>query len=203
MESGLLVGNPNLGEAAPAFEKIVNPLSRFTKEAGLGEFRILKQNQAVSNVKPNALLGDMTRAGQAVEVTTPALMENVPRQLPGSCNANPISQTSGMSAYTDEVAVFSKNDNELAANIIDDIRNRKLELWKTPEGKRRLQKMIDNTPALKGQTPESLSEAMEQVTNVNRTYSDKLKALDDIDSKKRQIEIAYDEGYLSVADYKI
>jgi hypothetical protein len=44
---------------------------------------------------------------------------------------------------------------------------------------------------------------MEQVTNVNRTYSDKLKALDDIDSKKRQIEIAYAEGYLSVADYKI
>ena len=218
MESGLLVGNPNLGEAAPAFEKIVNPLSRFTKEAGLGEFKILKQNQAVSNVKPNALLGDMTRAGQAVEVTTPALMENLPQQFRGSPNAispiddigrglrnekDPFLKTSGMSDYTDDVAVFSKNDNELAANIIDDIKNRKLELWKTPEGKRRLQKMIDNTPALKGETPESLSEAMEQVTNVNRTYSDKLKALDDIDSKKRQIEIAYAEGYLSVADYKI
>jgi hypothetical protein len=460
MESGLLVGNPNLGEAAPAFEKIVNPLSRFTKEAGLGEFKILKQNQAVSNVIPNALLGDMTRAGQAVEVTTPALMENLPQQFTGLPNAissvddvgrglesqiailkqqeaaseisrkslwadykagkisgeeysigakklnpnpfdnpryalenqlrqhnvkqsiantpqknilksetqlgknisdggtnnkgvfelgdkyvarlsahgyddasvlvnyankiksprvaktlqvkeidgkvyqvqekvtgtpitklsetelqnipkehldnfwkdkaeldklglsvdisggksnifydpkkgfqfidlgigkspnnqiisetykglklpfspiddigrglrnekDPFLKTSGMSDYTDDVAVFSKNDNELAANIIDDIKNRKLELWKTPEGKRRLQKMIDNTPALKGETPESLSEAMEQVTNVNRTYSDKLKALDDIDSKKRQIEIAYAEGYLSVADYKI
>jgi len=142
----------------------------------------------------------------------------VPGQLPGSPNAvssvddvgrglrnekDPFLKTSGMSDYTDDVAVFSKNDNELAANIIDDIKNRKLELWKTPEGKRRLQKMIDNTPALKGETPESLSEAMEQVTNVNRTYSDKLKALDDIDSKKRQIEIAYAEGYLSVADYKI
>ena len=39
------------------------------------------------------------------------------------------------------VAVVNKSDNEIAANVIDDMRNNKIELWQTEEGKRRLQLM--------------------------------------------------------------
>jgi len=43
LQSGLLIGNPNLSRADEILQTVTSPLNKFTKFANLGEFKILKQ----------------------------------------------------------------------------------------------------------------------------------------------------------------
>lgn len=94
-------------------------------------------------------------------------------------------------------------DDEVVANIIDDMRVNKMELWETAEGKARLQKMIDNTESLKSNnvTPELIVErkASLNVTNRIRLNSEnKLKALDE---EEDLIDSLYDDGHMDKTDW--
>jgi hypothetical protein len=98
---------------------------------------------------------------------------------------------------TDDVIKFSKEDNQVASDIINDMRVKKIELWKTAEGQKRLKKMIDNTPSLKGQTPETLIEGITKMENLNNFYAEELKINEDLKKQYEQIEIFHNEGKLS------
>lgn len=98
---------------------------------------------------------------------------------------------------TDDVIKFSKEDNQVASDIINDMRVKKITLWQTPEGQKRLKKMIDNTPSLKGQTPETLIEGVAKMENLNNFYAEELKISEDLKNQYEQIEIFHNEGKLS------
>ena len=101
-----------------------------------------------------------------------------------------------------EVAqTLNKSDNELVSNIINDIRERKIGLWQSPEGQKRLQEMIDNTPSLKGQTPETMIEGIAQMENLNNFYQTELKINQDLKNEADQLDIFYAEGKMSSNDY--
>ena len=102
---------------------------------------------------------------------------------------------------TDDVIKFSKEDNQVASDVINDMRVKKIDLWKTPEGEKRLRKMIDNTPSLKGQTPETLIEGVAKMENLNNFYAEELKINDDLKNQYQQIELFYDEGKLSNEEF--
>jgi hypothetical protein len=102
---------------------------------------------------------------------------------------------------TDDVIKFSKEDNQVASDVINDMRVKKIDLWKTPEGQKRLTKMIDNTPSLKGQTPETLIEGVAKMENLNNFYAEELKINDDLKNQYQQIELFYDEGKLSNEEF--
>lgn len=106
------------------------------------------------------------------------------------------------SSYGDDFDdILSRDDNEIVSNVINDVRERKIGLWQTPEGQRRLQKMIDNTPSLKGQTPETMIEGIGKMQNVNNTYDTLLKDRDAINKEIEQLDIFYDNGQLSKNEY--
>lgn len=101
-----------------------------------------------------------------------------------------------------EVAqTFNRSDNELVSNIINDVRERKIGLWQSPEGQKRLQQMIDNTPTLKGQTPETMIEGIAQMENLNNFYQTELKINQDLKNEADQLDIFYSEGKISSNDY--
>lgn len=94
-------------------------------------------------------------------------------------------------------------DDEVVADIIDDMRVNKIELWQTPEGKRRLQKMIDNTESLKSNniTPESIVERMRSLNVTNRirlNSENKLKALNE---EEDLVDALYDDGHMDKTDW--
>ena len=97
--------------------------------------------------------------------------------------------------------IISRDDNEIVSNVINDVRERKIGLWQTPEGQRRLQKMIDNTPSLKGQTPETMIEGIGKMMNVNNTYDTLLKDRDALNKELEQLDIFHNEGQLSKTEY--
>jgi len=115
------------------------------------------------------------------------------------------SQSTGVSQEsisTQAKQIVNKSDNEIAANVIDDMRNNKIELWQTEEGKRRLQLMIDNTPSLAGQTPETLIEGMSTMNNLNKVYGNQLNKRKSLEDQIDYFTIFYDEGKMSTQDYK-
>ena len=109
-----------------------------------------------------------------------------------------VSQES-ISAQTKQIV--NKSDNELVSNIINDVRERKIGLWQSPEGQKRLQEMIDNTPSLKGQTPETMIEGIAQMENLNNFYQTELKINQDLKNEADQLDIFYAEGKMSSNDY--
>jgi anion-transporting ArsA/GET3 family ATPase len=114
------------------------------------------------------------------------------------------SQSTGVSQEsisTQAKQIVNKSDNEIAANVIDDMRNNKIELWQTEEGKRRLQLMIDNTPSLAGQTPETLVEGIMSMNNLNKVYGNQLKQREAIENEISNISVFYDEGKMSTEEY--
>jgi hypothetical protein len=112
---------------------------------------------------------------------------------------------SGISGATDpitgDVINFSKDDNQIVSDIINDVRERKIGLWQTPEGQSRLQKMIDNTPSLKGQTPESMIEGVASMTNLNNIYASKLTAKESIELQMLKVDSLHDQGLITDTDY--
>jgi len=94
-------------------------------------------------------------------------------------------------------------DDEVVADIIDDMRVNKMELWETPEGKRRLHTMIANTESLRSNnvTPESIVERMRSLNVTNRirlNSENKLKALDE---EEDLIDFLYDDGHMDKTDW--
>lgn len=95
-------------------------------------------------------------------------------------------------------------DDEVVADIIDDMRVNKMELWNTPEGKARLQKMIDNTDSLRSNlemTPETIIERMGSLNVVNRirvNTETKLKALGE---EEAFIDELYDTGQIDKTEW--
>lgn len=94
-------------------------------------------------------------------------------------------------------------DDEVVADIIDDMRVNKMELWETPEGKRRLQKMIDNTESLKSNnvTPESIVERMRSLDVTNRIRANSENKLKALDEEEDLIDFLYDDGHMDKTDW--
>lgn len=63
---------------------------------------------------------------------------------------------------------FQPINDEIAIQLGDDLRARKIERWQSPEGQRRLQQMIDNTPSLQGLTPNDYIETLAKANSWNR-----------------------------------
>jgi len=95
-----------------------------------------------------------------------------------------------------------ESQNERIAQNIDEFIMRKMDLWNTPEGERRLQNMIDNSPGLAGQTPETLREKLFELGNINFHYAQELEANAAIEAQMNQLEILYNEGKMSLEDYR-
>jgi len=97
---------------------------------------------------------------------------------------------------------YSAQENETIAEVLDTIRAEKLEQWKTPEGQRRLQNLIDNTPALQGQTPETFVQGLNDLKNVNVFYKNEKEVNDALNEEYDQLEIALNEGKISKTEYQ-
>ena len=97
--------------------------------------------------------------------------------------------------------VKALSDNEVTANIIDDMRQNKMELWQTDEGQKRLQTMIDNTPSLKGQTPNSLMEGIGSMNNINRFYDTQLVKRNELLNEMSMYDKMYENGQISKSEY--
>ena len=95
-----------------------------------------------------------------------------------------------------------ESQNERIAQNIDEFIMRKMDLWDTAEGERRLQNMIDNSPGLAGQTPETLREKLFELGNINFHYAQELEANAAIEAQMNQLEILYNEGKMSLEDYR-
>ena len=144
-------------------------------------------------------------------------------------NSTPASQAKGIDQSTrkpinldevindEAVAAFDPSSNEMAkafnqaeyesqneriAQNIDEFIMRKMDLWDTAEGERRLQNMIDNSPGLAGQTPETLREKLFELGNINFHYAQELEANAAIEAQMNQLEILYNEGKMSLEDYR-
>lgn len=91
-----------------------------------------------------------------------------------------------------------EKEYESISKTIEDIRADKVHKWQTPEGQRRLQYMIDNTPGLKnaGVTPQSYVESIVGMTNKNKIYLDNLVELDKINGQQMRVDFDYDLGYI-------
>lgn len=98
--------------------------------------------------------------------------------------------------------VENEAENERIAQNIDEFVMRKMDLWDTPEGERRLQNMIDNSPGLAGQTPETLKEKLFELANVNFEYAQEANTNAAIAAEMDQLEILYNEGKISLQDYR-
>ena len=96
-----------------------------------------------------------------------------------------------------------KKEYESISKTIEDIRADKVHKWQTPEGQRRLQYMIDNTPGLKnaGVTPQSYVEGIVGMTNKNKNYLDNLVELDKINDQLMRVDLDYDLGYIDRTDW--
>ena len=89
------------------------------------------------------------------------------------------------------------------SDAIEDTRANKVEKWKTAEGQKRLQNMIDTTPYLKelGMTPESYVNSLVNLENANKTYLEKLMDLDKINEKILNLDKQYDLGNIENQAY--
>lgn len=106
-----------------------------------------------------------------------------------------------MSPEGADFAKLAKDDNELVTDIINDIRERKIGLWMTPEGQRRLQTMIDKTPSLAGQTPQTMIEGIASMNSLNAINAQNFAKQEAIIKKMNEIDSLYEQGYMTETDY--
>jgi hypothetical protein len=97
---------------------------------------------------------------------------------------------------------YSAEENETIANLIEDIREEKIKLWQSPEGERRLQLLIDNTPELAGHTPKSFVQSVQQLENLNGFYQSEKELTASLNADYDQLEIALNEGKISKRDFQ-
>jgi hypothetical protein len=97
---------------------------------------------------------------------------------------------------------YSAEENETIANLIEDIRKEKIKLWQSPEGERRLQLLIDNTPELTGHTPKSFVQSVQQLENLNSFYENEKQLNAILNDDYDQLEIALNEGRISKRDFQ-
>jgi hypothetical protein len=97
---------------------------------------------------------------------------------------------------------YSAEENETIANLIEDIREEKIKLWQSPEGERRLQLLIDNTPELTGHTPKSFVQSVQQLENLNSFYENEKQLNAILNDDYDQLEIALNEGRISKRDFQ-
>ena len=88
---------------------------------------------------------------------------------------------------------YSPIDDEIAVQIGDDLRARKMERWQSPEGQRRLQQMIDNTPSLQGLTPNDYVETLAKANSWNRQRNDATVQL--TDAKQELAKLKEENSY--------
>jgi hypothetical protein len=88
---------------------------------------------------------------------------------------------------------YSPIDDEIAVQIGDDLRARKMERWQSPEGQRRLQQMIDNTPSLQGLTPNDYVETLAKANSWNRQRNDATIQL--TDAKQELAKLKEENSY--------
>jgi len=100
-----------------------------------------------------------------------------------------------------DFAKLAKDDNELVTDVINDIRERKIGLWMTPEGQRRLQTMIDKTPSLAGQTPQTMIEGIASMNSLNAINAQNFAKQEAIIKKMNEADAIYDQGYMTDTDY--
>jgi hypothetical protein len=106
-----------------------------------------------------------------------------------------------MSPEGADFAKLAKDDNQLVTDIINDIRERKIGLWMTPEGQRRLQTMIDKTPSLAGQTPQTMIEGIASMNSLNAINAQNFAKQEAIIKKMNEVDAIYDQGYMTDTDY--
>lgn len=90
-----------------------------------------------------------------------------------------------------------ESDNAFTAKVIDDVYKNKIELYQTPEGQKRLQKLIDNTPSLKNETPKTLFRKLASMTNRNAYYEGQAKLKAGLERDIERIEMEYGAGRMS------
>ncbi len=160
--SGATVGNA-LG-ALGATDAIVNRLPEIPGQVSRGEY----MDAAV-----NAATGALDLYG--ANMVSP-LFKGIrgAKQLPGSSNSSSVrSDISNFRDIENATREFGATDDEAIA-AIEAIRSRKLSSWKTEEGRRRLQKLIDKDPRssslknpFKNETPDTFIKRMENLVNSN------------------------------------
>lgn len=92
---------------------------------------------------------------------------------------------------------YFESDNAFTAKVIDDVYKNKIELYQTPEGQKRLQKLIDNTPSLKNETPKTLFRKLASMTNRNAYYEGQAKLKAGLERDIERIEMEYNAGRMS------
>ena len=112
-------------------------------------------------------------------------------------NADPLKKI-----FHDLSPEYSAEENETIANLIEDIREEKIKLWQSPEGERRLQLLIDNTPELAGHTPKSFVQSVQQLENLNGFYQSEKELNAALNADYDQLEIALNEGRISKRDFQ-
>ena len=93
--------------------------------------------------------------------------------------------------------------HETISKSIEDVRAKKIDQWKTAEGKKRLQNLIDTTPELKqaGVTPESYVEALVNMDNANKAYLDSLEKVNNLNDQLKALDQEYDNGLIGTKEY--
>lgn len=92
-------------------------------------------------------------------------------------------------------------NEETAIELMNSAINNRLDFWKSEEGQRRLQNLIDNTSSLQGQTPATFINKVENAANWTENYVLNKEALEDLNKTMQQIDVLYEEGKISENDY--
>lgn len=92
-------------------------------------------------------------------------------------------------------------DDQVVSTVFNDIRDRKVDLWQSPEGQQRLQQVIDNTPSLAGQTPQSMVERLVSVNNTNTARLQNESRIAAIKNEMDQLDLYHADNIINDNDY--
>jgi hypothetical protein len=167
------------------------------------EVEILKVNLPFSEASKYAASKNPEGAPWALQDTEYILPEKYKAEAestPFVQGQSPVTVSANIAEQPEAVEKLSGTDDQVVSSVFNDIRDRKVDLWQTPEGQQRLQKMIDNTPSLEGQTPQTLVERMVSLKNTNTVRAERQNRIDNINKEIEELDDLEAEGVISQND---
>lgn len=189
--SGLLIGNTQLGNASPAFTSITDPLNKFLDKSSkilgkgsFGELRIMKQNPNVAGaagVTPN-LLGSGNLMSQSLKRTAQSTDLLGTNQAVTSAEREPLT-------------------NNGIISLIEDARTEQLDKWRTEEGQKRLSQWISENPHMKGLKPDDMIKGLEDLKNLNvenqQVLHNNAVKLSDLNKEIEEVDLMLETGAIN------
>lgn len=131
-----------------------------------------------------------------IDINNPATQYN-----PGLKDIIPNFGETGSPAETYIPDISRREYDKVAAQVVEDMRAKKIDLWQTPEGQKRLQDMIDNTPGMEDMTPQNFVENLVNMDNVVKRRADNIVEIQSIENQINALEQEMLHGQINEQQY--